>query len=1313
MIKKIKRILLIIMVLALTVNILPAVSAMTGDSPQIFTDMPDNWAKEALESASANGLLLGDNGKIMPDSPLTRAQMATIIARVFGADQEGDISAYSDIKTGDWYASSMAKALKMGVMQGYDGKMNPESNISREQAFAVLARAMKVSPAEKLNKIFTDAGSISDWAKGDVYALVNAGYIQGSGEKLNPQSNISRAEFAQIMYNIFKEYISTPGQYSQVAQGNIVVNVPGVRLENLTVNGDLIVGDGVGDGDLNLDQVTIKGNLILRGGGIKSIVIVGGSVEGKIIVGKVDGQIRVSIEGGADVKTVFVDDGKDDVIIEGRVGTIDVRGDKINVIAKNADVKNAIISGNNSKIILEEGSKIKEAAVSGVSATILLDQGTSVDKIIISGKGANIDGKGEVKSLEVKSGGDNASIKTPNTEIKVDKGVRGTLAGGVEVPGGSTAKNNAAGNGATLIKESTSGNKSGSSSGSKNIRVSAISVKGTDDATEITTDGGTLQMVATVEPSNASNKNVTWSVDKPGIAAIDGNGKLTAVANGEVIVTATAKDGSGKSGSVNITVYNQIVITNVTVSPKTALVQKGMDETFTATVAGTGAFDSTVTWSVSGGASGTTIDTDGKLTVDASETATTLTVTATANGDNSKSDSATVTVTDKEVFEVTFDPGEGTGSMAPVKVISGEKFTLPVPEFTAPVHKKFDSWTGPIAGYAGSEVTITQSVKLTAMWNYKAVEIRNAPTKVLPGQSYNLTIYMDNILQTGENIEANVNFSIDGSTATSSGTTVSEKGYLTVAIDETVEQFTLRASKKGTTSIYDEVTISVHHGGALIIKASDPTTSEEREQALDDQGYYWNKDTKALEIKDLNINAIGHGIVFSGFEHSDTINLKLHGTNKINIKAGDDPSKPEITRVAGITHSSNLGPALIIDGDGSLEITMPDLGTISGSNSYGIQMRSLTVKGNAELKIEGEKASNSRGIYTSQHIIFKNNAKVEVESYGDVIATHGGIYPAISIEDNVEFTGTAHEGGTILFTAGGGNIKFEEGTTVELIRPNFSNTLGVPKFFSYDGELIVADGLKLQGSENANGSGLVSAKLSGTDPNKTIFNDSDQDVFKYVLIESDAKKLARAKANLDLGDVSAVVADLTLPATQNGSTVTWSSDKTDVITNDGKITRPEKGSEDAIVTLTATLTLGSASDTKVFEVTVKAETTKIETVTITGFVGAETGKTPIKISDLKTDDKNYDIVDLTWYEWDSDEGKGVEFTDTKFRDVSRYYYEAVIELSAKADCHFVPKNPGKTQVNISIVPDSWYQGIDWINSTSEKLLISITNNPSQ
>ena len=146
------------------------------------------------------------------------------------------------------------------------------------------------------------------------------------------------------MYNLIIQYISTGGEYTEVADGNVMVNVPGVALKNVTINGDLIVGDGVGDGDLILDNVTIKGRLLARGGGINSIIIIGGSIEGKVIVAKVDGNIRVSVEGGADVKVIVIDDGKDDVIIEGTVGTVEVSVPDVPVIIQNATISKIYVN---------------------------------------------------------------------------------------------------------------------------------------------------------------------------------------------------------------------------------------------------------------------------------------------------------------------------------------------------------------------------------------------------------------------------------------------------------------------------------------------------------------------------------------------------------------------------------------------------------------------------------------------------------------------------------------------------------------------------------------------------------------------------------------------------------------------------------------------------------------------------------------------------------------------------------------------------------------------------------------------------------
>jgi hypothetical protein len=85
----------------------------------------------------------------------------------------------------------------------------------------------------------------------------------------------------------------------------------------------------------------------------------------------------------------------------------------------------------------------------------------------------------------------------------------------------------------------------------------SITVEGEDDATTITTMGGTLQMIATLMPTNAKDTTVTWSVDDEMTATIDAMGVLTSVNNGEVIVTATANDASGVTGTATITISNQ------------------------------------------------------------------------------------------------------------------------------------------------------------------------------------------------------------------------------------------------------------------------------------------------------------------------------------------------------------------------------------------------------------------------------------------------------------------------------------------------------------------------------------------------------------------------------------------------------------------------------------------------------------------------------------------------------------------------------------------------------------------------------------
>ena len=90
------------------------------------------------------------------------------------------------------------------------------------------------------------------------------------------------------------------------------------------------------------------------------------------------------------------------------------------------------------------------------------------------------------------------------------------------------------------------------------VKTTKIEVTGTGDITTITKDKGSLQLLATIYPSNATDKSVTWSiVNGTGQATISSSGMVTAVSNGTVTARATAKDGSGVYGSLIITISNQ------------------------------------------------------------------------------------------------------------------------------------------------------------------------------------------------------------------------------------------------------------------------------------------------------------------------------------------------------------------------------------------------------------------------------------------------------------------------------------------------------------------------------------------------------------------------------------------------------------------------------------------------------------------------------------------------------------------------------------------------------------------------------------
>jgi endo-1,4-beta-xylanase len=128
-----------------------------------------------------------------------------------------------------------------------------------------------------------------------------------------------------------------------------------------------------------------------------------------------------------------------------------------------------------------------------------------------------------------------------------------------------------------------------------------VAVTGISGVPVQATVGTALTLTGTVEPDNATNKTIAWTV-KTGAATVSGS-HLTASAAGSVVVTAAIASGASETApytkDFTITVYpaGQVpTVTGVTVSPKTADVQKGGTLQFTATVAGTKSPSQAVSW---------------------------------------------------------------------------------------------------------------------------------------------------------------------------------------------------------------------------------------------------------------------------------------------------------------------------------------------------------------------------------------------------------------------------------------------------------------------------------------------------------------------------------------------------------------------------------------------------------------------------------------------------------------------------------------------------------------------------------------------
>ena len=153
-----------------------------------FSDVEkSDWFADAVAYVTDKGLMNGTGSDTFsPSASTTRGMLMTVLARYAGEDTTGGAI---------WYEKGMNWAKAKGVSDG----TNPEVNITREQLVTMLYRYAGSPKANGSLDSFSDAASVSSYAVNAMQWAVANGIVNGSNGKLNPQNNATRAEVAAIL----------------------------------------------------------------------------------------------------------------------------------------------------------------------------------------------------------------------------------------------------------------------------------------------------------------------------------------------------------------------------------------------------------------------------------------------------------------------------------------------------------------------------------------------------------------------------------------------------------------------------------------------------------------------------------------------------------------------------------------------------------------------------------------------------------------------------------------------------------------------------------------------------------------------------------------------------------------------------------------------------------------------------------------------------------------------------------------------------------------------------------------------------------
>ena len=423
-----RRLLSLAVALAMALSLLPVSAAEKTQAT--FTDTVGHWAQSSIQRWYEAGVVSGKSADTFdPDGLLTRAELMQILSTVLHLERRADIGVYQDVPVNAWYADAVAECVAAGIVSGTSAvTMSPLSNVTREDAVTMLARALSISEQNRANTTFADHGEISSYAEGYVNAMTNAGWISGVGDnQFAPKSPITRASMVTVLDNAIAVYANENRAVVTADAGDVVL----VVADNVTVRGD-------------------AGLVLLAAG---SCTLEDGQFD-EVLVRTDDAALEIADD--AVVNSLAVDEAAGtSITVAGNVDTLTVAGEDTDIS----------VSGDVGLVSVEETAD---------NTTITAERGGDITSVVTAGNDTTVSGVGTVEHVEAAPGATDTAVTTGGTRVENNssedvKISRGTVEPGetVTTPRGSSSSGGSSGG-------STSGGGNQHESGALSTNINAM-----------------------------------------------------------------------------------------------------------------------------------------------------------------------------------------------------------------------------------------------------------------------------------------------------------------------------------------------------------------------------------------------------------------------------------------------------------------------------------------------------------------------------------------------------------------------------------------------------------------------------------------------------------------------------------------------------------------------------------------------------------------------------------------------------------------------------------------------------------------------